>query len=260
MSRGGLLLRAAREGRELDYVPLAGAVRSAAARGAARPAYPGPPHARTRRLAPTGDADVRAGRRAVHLTNLRKPFWPEQGITKGDLLQYYFDLRRVCCRICRDRAHGHEALSQRRHGQFFFMKRAPSPRPDWIETCAIEHASASVIDFPMVQDLAVAALGGQPRLHRPEPVVRALRRRGPPRLPPLRSRSRSRAPLRGGARDRAAACATRSTALGMPSYAKTTGSRGIHVYVPIVRGPDAEGGLALRQGLRAGAGGRRARG
>ena len=37
MSRGALLLRAAREGRELDYVPLAGAVRSHAARGAARP-------------------------------------------------------------------------------------------------------------------------------------------------------------------------------------------------------------------------------
>src|SRR2546430_15679244 len=39
-------------------------------------------------------------------------------------------------------------------GEFFFMKRAPKPRPAWIETCAIEHASGSVIDFPMVQDLA----------------------------------------------------------------------------------------------------------
>ena len=34
------------------------------------------------------------------------------------------------------------------------MKRAPSPRPPWIETCAIEHGSGSIIDFPMVQDLA----------------------------------------------------------------------------------------------------------
>ena len=33
------------------------------------------------------------------------------------------------------------------------MKRAPSPRPDWIEICAIEHGSGNVIDFPMVQDL-----------------------------------------------------------------------------------------------------------
>jgi bifunctional non-homologous end joining protein LigD len=34
------------------------------------------------------------------------------------------------------------------------MKRAPSPRPVWIRTCAIEHASGNVIDFPIVQDLA----------------------------------------------------------------------------------------------------------
>ena len=39
-------------------------------------------------------------------------------------------------------------------GKCFFMKRAPSPRPEWIETCAIEHASGNIIDFPMVQDLA----------------------------------------------------------------------------------------------------------
>ena len=38
-------------------------------------------------------------------------------------------------------------------GKFFFMKRAPSPRPEWIETCSIEHASGNVIDFPMIQDL-----------------------------------------------------------------------------------------------------------
>ncbi len=73
------------------------------------------------------------------------------------------------------------------------MKRAPAPRPEWIETCAIEHGSGNVIDFPMVQDLRVAALGRQPRLHRPEPVVRALRRRRPARLPALRPRSGARA-------------------------------------------------------------------
>ena len=39
-------------------------------------------------------------------------------------------------------------------GDFFFMKRAPSPRPEWIELCYIEHSSGNVIDFPMIQDLA----------------------------------------------------------------------------------------------------------
>src|SRR2546430_14641706 len=39
-------------------------------------------------------------------------------------------------------------------GEAFFMKRAPSPRPDWIEICEIEHDSGNVIGFPIVQDVA----------------------------------------------------------------------------------------------------------
>ena len=39
-------------------------------------------------------------------------------------------------------------------GDFFFMKRAPSPRPAWIEICSIPHDSGTVIDFPMIQDVA----------------------------------------------------------------------------------------------------------
>ena len=38
-------------------------------------------------------------------------------------------------------------------GEFFFMKRAPSPRPDWIRTCRIDHDSGNVIDFPVIDDV-----------------------------------------------------------------------------------------------------------
>ena len=38
-------------------------------------------------------------------------------------------------------------------GHFFFQKRAPVPRPDWVEVCSIEHASYSIIDFPIAGDL-----------------------------------------------------------------------------------------------------------
>ena len=39
--------------------------------------------------------ELRAGKRVLRLTNLDKPFWPEEGITKGDLLRYYRDVAPV---------------------------------------------------------------------------------------------------------------------------------------------------------------------
>src|SRR3954469_24793279 len=101
----------------------------------------------------SGDAVVRVAGKYVRLTNLSKPFWPELGITKGDLLQYYVDVAPALLPHLRDRAMVMKRYPHGAYGDFFFMKRAPSPRPDWIETCAIEHGSGSVIDFPMVQDL-----------------------------------------------------------------------------------------------------------
>jgi bifunctional non-homologous end joining protein LigD len=100
------------------------------------------------------DAEVVLGKRRVRLTNLRKVFWPEQGYTKRDLLQYYVDVAPALLPHLADRAMVMKRYPNGAAGEFFFMKRAPEPRPDWIETCSIEHASGNVIDFPIVQDLA----------------------------------------------------------------------------------------------------------
>ena len=72
------------------------------------------------------------GKREVRLTNLRKIFWPELGLTKGDLLQYYADVADVLLPHMRDRAMVMKRYPHGAAGEFFFMKRAPSPRPDWI--------------------------------------------------------------------------------------------------------------------------------
>src|SRR3954464_9076392 len=102
----------------------------------------------------TPDATVVADGREVRLTNLRKPFWPERGITKGDLLQYYADVAPVLLPHIRNRAMVMKRYPHGAGGEFFFMKRAPSPRPEWIEICAIDHGSKGIIDFPMIQDRA----------------------------------------------------------------------------------------------------------
>src|SRR5207302_10213022 len=54
----------------------------------------------------------------------------------------------------RDRAMVMKRYPHGAAGEFFFMKRAPSPRPAWVEICAIDHGSKGVIDFPMIQDRA----------------------------------------------------------------------------------------------------------
>src|SRR6188474_3887787 len=102
----------------------------------------------------SGNAKLKVQGREVQLTNLDKPFWPELGITKGDLIQYYADVAPLLLPHIRNRAMVMKRYPHGAAGDFFFMKRAPSPRPEWIETCAIEHASGNIIDFPIIADLA----------------------------------------------------------------------------------------------------------
>jgi bifunctional non-homologous end joining protein LigD len=183
--------------------------------------------------------EVRAGAQSVHLTNLRKPFWAELGVTKGDLIQYYADVAHALLPHLRDRAMVMRRYPNGWNGKSFFMKNAPSPRPDWIEICSIDHGSEKVIDFPMIQDLPallwVVNLGcidlnqwyaRCDDVDRPDYVHFDLDPvKGPKPVPFARVLETARI-VRDGL-----------DALGMPSFAKTTGSRGIHVYVPIVRGP-----------------------
>jgi bifunctional non-homologous end joining protein LigD len=101
----------------------------------------------------SGNAKLKVQGREVQLTNLDKPFWPELGITKGDLIQYYADVAPLLLPHIKDRAMVMKRYPHGAHGEFFFMKRAPSPRPDWIRTCRIDHDSGNVIDFPVIDDL-----------------------------------------------------------------------------------------------------------
>ena len=175
--------------------------------------------------------------RDVRLTNLRKVFWQELGITKGDLLQYYLDVSTVLLPHVHNRAMVMKRYPNGASGEFFFMKRAPTPRPDWIEICPIEHGPEKTIDFPMVQDRAsllwVINLGcidlnqwfaTCDDVDKPDYVHFDL----DPGSGATFDKVREAGLVLKEALD----------ALQMPSVVKTTGSKGLHVYVPIVRGPD----------------------
>ena len=68
---------------------------------------------RKKLLPPGKDLKVRVGSRVVPLTNLDKPFWPELGLTKRDLLQYYADVAPVLLPHLARPRDGDEALPQR---------------------------------------------------------------------------------------------------------------------------------------------------
>jgi bifunctional non-homologous end joining protein LigD len=187
---------------------------------------------------PDTDSDVALtlGGHKLTLTNLGKLFWPDTGITKRDLLQYYADVSPWLLPHLRDRAMVMKRYPNGAKGKCFFMKRVPEPHPDWLETCAIEHASGSVIDFPVVDDLAsllwVVNLGcidlnqwyaRCDDVDRPDylhfdldPVPKA---------------------TFDTVLDAALVVRDALETLGMEPLVKTTGSSGVHIYIPIVRGP-----------------------
>src|ERR1044071_9486039 len=73
--------------------------------------------------------DVEIEDKVVKLTNLNKPFWPKLGVTKRDLIQYYLDVAPVLLPHLTDRAMVMKRYPNGAAGDFFFMKRAPAPRP-----------------------------------------------------------------------------------------------------------------------------------
>ena len=100
------------------------------------------------------NATLTIGRKRVPVTNVNKVFFPEIGVTKGDLLQYYADVSDVLLPHIAQRAMVMKRYPHGAAGEFFFMKRTPQPHPEWLRTCRIEHDSGNVIDFPMIDDLA----------------------------------------------------------------------------------------------------------
>jgi len=186
-------------------------------------------------IPPAGDVRLEVAGREVRLTNLDKPFWNNPTITKGNLIQYYADVAPVLLPHIADRAMVMKRYPHGAAGDFFFMKRAPVPRPDWIRICRIDHGSAGVIDFPVIDDvpslLWVINLGcidlnqwyaRCDDIDRPDYLHFD--------LDPGEGATWDNV-LESGRIVRDAL-----EALKMPSLVKTTGSRGLHVYVPIVRG------------------------
>lgn len=180
------------------------------------------------------DATVEIDGRRVALTNLRKTYFPKLGLTKGDLLRYYFSVADVLLPHVADRPMVMKRYPHGVTGDFFYMKRTPSPRPEWLRTCRIEHRSGNVIDFPVLEDRAsllwlinLGCIDLNPWYSLCDDPDRPLYIHfdlDPTPETPF-STVREGALIVGDVLRR----------IGMTPFVKTTGSKGMHVYVAIQR-------------------------
>jgi bifunctional non-homologous end joining protein LigD len=99
---------------------------------------------------------IRKGRRELRMSNLDKPFWPDEGITKGDLIAYYRDVAEVLVPHLRKRPFTMKRYPDGWKGGHFFQKQAPSHMPEWIERVPLpastREGEKKIIEYALVDD------------------------------------------------------------------------------------------------------------
>ena len=172
--------------------------------------------------------------RVVHFTNLDKPFWPEDGYVKGDLIDYYRQIAPWILPYLADRPVVLTRFPDGIHGKSFFQKNAPDFAPSWIRRIRLySEGSERELDYFVADDLEsllyVANSASIP-LHiwqsrvsdisRPDFCVLDL----DPKDAPFSDVVRIARFLKELCDD-----------IGLPSFVKTSGSTGLHVLVPLGR-------------------------
>ncbi len=204
---------------------------------------------------PPMEPEARRGRRVLKLSNLAKVFWPEEGITKGELLAYYRDVADVLVPHLRQRPFTMKRYPDGWQGKSFFQKQAPSHMPEWIPTAAFPASTREgerrIIDYALVDDeLALLWVVNMGCIDMHAWASRADR----PEKPDWVMFDLDPSEGAGFEEVIEVALLVKQTLdlLELESVPKTSGSRGIHVLVPIARRHDFE---AVREfgGIVAGA-------
>jgi bifunctional non-homologous end joining protein LigD len=184
--------------------------------------------------------EVSSGGRVLKLSNLDKVFWPDEGITKGDLLAYYREIAPTVVPHLRDRPFTLKRYPNGWQGDFFFQKDAPRGMPEWIKRVPVLATTRETprrtreIQAPLVNDelslLWMVNMGcidlnaWYSRIDRPDRPDFVLFDLDP-------------SPDVGFPETVEVALLVKQVmdALGLECFPKTSGSKGIHVLVPVER-------------------------
>lgn len=198
---------------------------------------PGAPAATAPAAPAPGAEDTRTiadGPRRVRLTNLRKPYWPAEGITKGDLLEHYLRVSPVLVPHLQGRPMILKRYPNGIDAPFFFQHNAPDNTPDWMRTAELGRGATSaetsrylIVDDPLAL-LWTVNLGcidlnpWQSRADTPEQPTHVLFDLDPPDGMPF-----------GPVVETALLLRETLDGLGLRGYPKTSGAAGFHVFVPV---------------------------
>ena len=180
-----------------------------------------------------GDLNVKVGREVVPLTHLERVYWPEEGYTKGDLVRYYYEVAKYILPYLKDRPLIMKRYPSGINGPSFHQHDVKEA-PDFVRTVTLEVEDGGVheVDYIVGDNLAtllyMANLGAVERhpfhsrvrnLEHPDWFVFDLDPSEGVRFETICD----------------VALTTRDVLarVGLDSYPKTSGSRGIHVYVPV---------------------------
>jgi bifunctional non-homologous end joining protein LigD len=182
---------------------------------------------------PGGGLEVTLEGRTLKLSNWDKVLYPQVGFTKGDLITYYARAAPCVLPHLRDRPLTLKRYPNGVEEQFFYEKQCPAHRPDWVQTASVASGRGrSSIDYCLVQDaptLVWLANLADIELHTSLSKAQAIER------PTLLAFD-----LDPGAPASVLECCEVALVLrglfsgvGLQSFAKTSGSKGIQVYVPL---------------------------
>ncbi|HLW54562.1 MAG TPA: non-homologous end-joining DNA ligase [Candidatus Angelobacter sp.] len=191
-----------------------------------------------------------ASRLPVNVSNPTKVFWPDEGYTKHDLAEYYREIFPLLQPYVKDRMLTLERCPDGMQGQCFYQKEKPKGMPEATPTLRIAHDTARgftnyVVGGSLETELALVNLGCI--------AVHVMgSRASDPRKPDWVCIDLD--PQSGEFADAARAglhVKEALDALKLASFAKTSGSRGLHVFIPLRRGPDADEVLLFARTLLA---------
>ncbi len=183
------------------------------------------------------DVTIEVEGRRIEVTNRDKVLFPDAGITKGDLIDYYRRIAETMLPHLHDRPLSTQRFPNGLSGEGFYEKNRPAHFPDWIESVTLEKVEGGEVEYVLCQDAATLVyLANQAAVTLHVWPSRRDRPRTPDRLifdldPPVGDDEAGFALAKAGARTLRELLET----LELRPFVMATGSRGLHVVVPLER-------------------------